>query len=151
MPAKNAKPELIDHIGWDLTRAARAWKSQFTDRMIAEGFTWYAEARGALIQHIGHDGIAQSELAQRTGMTKQAVQQHLDDLVEDGILERVADAGDARRKLVRFTNRGFAALEVANGIKREIEKGYLQTIGRSDMKTLHAALRVIIDAGRNGR
>lgn len=149
MSAKRPKPELIEHIGWDLSRAARAWKLRFTQAMVENGFAWYAEARGGLIQHIGHDGIAQSELAQRAGMTKQAIQQHLDDLVDDGILERVADSGDARRKLVHFTDRGFEALEVANGIKRRIESDYLQAIGRSDMQTLQAALRVIIDADRS--
>ena len=101
---------------------------------------------GALIQHIGHDGVAQSELAQRAGMTKQAVQQHLDDLVEDGILERVVDDGDARRKLVRFTDRGFRALEVANIVKRQIEGEYLRSIGQPDMETLQLALRAIIGA-----
>lgn len=150
MRAKKAKPELIDHIGWDLVRAAGAWKLQFTRAMVEHGFGWYAEARGALIQHIGHNGIAQSELAQRAGMTKQAVQQHLDELVKDGVLERAADSGDGRRKLVRFTDRGFEALEVANRIKRKIESDYLRAIGCADMQKLQAALRVIIDADRNG-
>lgn len=150
MSARRPRPDLIEHIGWDLFRAARAWKMRFTQAMVEKGFAWYAEARGTLIQHIGHDGIAQSELAQRAGMTKQAVQQHLDDLVEDGILERVVDSGDARRKLVRFTDRGFEALDIANEIKRGIEDDYLRAIGRSDMRTLRAALRVIIDADCKG-
>jgi len=148
MTANGSKPELIEHIGWDLSRAARAWKMRFTQEMVKKGFDWYAEARGALVQHIGHDGIAQSELVRLAGMSKQAVQQHLDDLVEDGVLERVTDSGDARRKLVRFTDRGFVALAVANEVKRTIERDYLQAIGQSDMHILQTALRVIIDADR---
>lgn len=137
-------PELIDHIGWDLWRVTDGWKRRFTADMVARGFGWFGEARGNLVQHIGRNGIAQTALAARAGMTKQAVQQHLDDLVRDGAVERVPDPNDARRKIIRFTALGFEAMNVANDVKREIETEYRQLIGADAMHGLIEALRAIV-------
>ena len=145
MAVKDDEPELIDHIGWDLWRATEAWKQRFTREMVTRGHSWYGEARGALIRHIDRNGIAQSALAERAGMTKQAVQQHLDDLVEDGVVERKVDPGDARRKLIGFTAAGRRALADANDVKREIERDYLRVIGKPDAEALQRALCAIID------
>lgn len=137
-------PELIDHIGWDLWRVTEGWKRRFTTQMVARGFGWFGEARGNLVQHIGRNGIAQTALAAKAGMSKQAVQQHLDDLVRDGAVERVPDRDDARRKIIRFTALGFDAMTVANDVKRDIEDQYRQLIGADAMDGLTDALRAII-------
>lgn len=137
-------PEVIDHIGWDLWRVTEGWKRRFTADMVARGFSWFGEARGNLVQHIGRNDIAQTALAAKAGMTKQAVQQHLDDLVRDGAIERVPDPNDARRKIIRFTALGFEAMTVANDVKRNIEDEYRQLIGAEAMHGLTEALRSII-------
>ncbi len=139
-------PELIDHIGWDLWRATDAWTRRFTEAMVAHGFIWFGEARGRLIQHIGRDGLGQNALAEKAGISKQAVQQQLDDLVRDGIVERVADPNDARRKLVRFTKRGLRAFEVANEIKQAIEGDYRRLMGKEAMDRLKRTLALIIES-----
>lgn len=141
---KARAPELIDHIGWDLWRVTEGWKRRFTAEMVGRGYAWFGEARGNLVQHIGRNGIAQTALAAKAGMTKQAVQQHLDDLVRDGAVERVSDPDDARRKIIRFTALGFTALTVANDVKRDIEEDYRQLIGNEAMHGLTEALRAII-------
>lgn len=136
-------PELIDHIGWDLWRVTEGWKRRFTADMVALGYGWFGEARGALVQHIGRHGIAQTALAAKAGMSKQAVQQHLDDLVRDGAVERVPDPDDARRKIIRFTPLGLEALTVSNDVKRNIEDEYRHLIGDEAMQRLIEALRAI--------
>jgi len=113
--------------------------------MVRRGFTWFGEARSSLVPHIPPDGIAQTLLVTKTGISKQAVQQHLDDLVRDGVVERVADPADARRKIVRYTVKGVEALDVANEVKREIEVRYSEQIGADTIQTLRKALSVIIE------
>lgn len=144
MKSTTTASELIDHIGWDLWRVTEGWKNRFTTQMVAQGFGWFGEARGNLVQHIGRNGIAQTALAAKAGMSKQAVQQHLDDLVRDGAVERVPDRNDARRKIIRFTALGFDAMTVANDVKRDIEDQYRQLIGADAMDGLTEALRAII-------
>lgn len=145
MTGKSNKPEIIEHIGWDLWRVSHLWKQKFTTEMITRGHTWFGEARGNLIQHIGPNGIAQNRLDTKAAMTKQAVQQHLDDLVKDGVIERIQDPNDARKKLVRLTAFGCKAHEDGNQIKREIEEDFTRLIGKKAMKSLKQSLATLID------
>jgi DNA-binding MarR family transcriptional regulator len=132
-----------DHIGWDLVRAARAWETAFIDGVVAAGHPWFAEARGRLIQHIPATGIAQSELVRRAGVTKQAVQQHLDGLEADGIVVRVADAEDRRGRRVEFTKAGRRALVAIDAVKGEVEDDLARQLGAGQMVALKSALRTI--------
>jgi len=145
MSTTKKNPKSPDHIGWDLWRATQSWKQRFTRDMINSGHAWYGEARGGLIQFIGRQGIAQTDLATEAGMSKQAVQQHLDDLAADGIIERISDPEDARRKRVIYTDAGHQALDAANEIKFAIEKDYRKLLGASTIATMKRALRLISD------
>src|SRR5215469_16616660 len=53
-----------------------------------------------------------SDLAGRLGVSRQAVAQVVATLERGGYVERVADPGDARAKLICLTGRGRAALRV---------------------------------------
>jgi DNA-binding MarR family transcriptional regulator len=137
----------IDHVGLDLVLAARAWRRRLATAMAERGHAWLAEGRGALIEHIGRSGVGQLELTRRAGLTKQAVQQHLDELVADGVVERAPDPSDGRRNLVRFTAKGLAALAEANDVKRNIEQDYVRALGRRTFDELRAALRIVAELG----
>ncbi|MEO0496789.1 MAG: MarR family transcriptional regulator [Pseudomonadota bacterium] len=139
------QPKPIDHVGWDLFRAFAEWKTRFHDKMEDRGFAWMKEARGSLIQHIGPNGIAQAALVRKSGMTKQAVQQHVDGLVRDGIVERVADEKDARQKRVQLTAKGHQTAEIANQVKTEIDLEFAQIVGAARYATFKSALAAIID------
>ncbi|WP_299477552.1 MarR family transcriptional regulator [uncultured Roseibium sp.] len=136
-----------DHVGWDLWQATAIWKQRFTQGMVGHGHTWYAEARGSLMQFLSDEGIAQTTLTERSGLTKQAVQQHLDDLADDGIIRREPDAGDKRRKLVVLTEQGMRALRDATSVKLKIEKEYANALGAEKLDTLKAGLKAIIKLG----
>src|SRR4051812_47364638 len=114
-------PDLIDHLGWRLWRAARVWKAEFDTRMAAAGFAWFTEARSGLLAHVGPSGVRQADLVRRMGLTKQAVQQIVDELAAEGIVERRPDPGDARGRIVALTAAGFSAAHAANAVKRAID------------------------------
>ncbi|MEL6678418.1 MAG: MarR family winged helix-turn-helix transcriptional regulator [Pseudomonadota bacterium] len=134
------RPELLDHVGWRLHLAYARWKTLFAERMVARGCPWMGEARGALLQHIGADGVSQNVLVARSGLTKQAVQQHLDALVADGIVARLPDPKDARKKRVRLTAKGIEGQHIANAVKLEIEEVFAETLGPEGFAALKAAL-----------
>lgn len=146
--ARSDLPALLDHIGWDLFRAFAVWKNLFARKMSDRGCVWVSEARGALLQHIGPGGISQNMLVEKSGLTKQAVQQHLDDLTHDGILERVPDKQDARRKRVQLTPKGLESQIIANEVKMEIEAELRQMIGATRFEALVHALREIAEHSR---
>jgi DNA-binding MarR family transcriptional regulator len=133
-------PTLIDHVGWRLWRLAQQWKTEFDAQMLKRGYPWVVEARGGVIGHLRPGGRPQSELAALLGVSKQAVQQFVDELVEEGAVERVVDPKDARGRIVRLTARGVAFIEEGNAVKREIERGYAKRIGKARLEALNAAL-----------
>ena len=133
-------PTLIDHVGWRLWRLARQWKVEFDAEMLRRGYPWVAEARGAVIGHLRPGGRPQSDLAGLLDVSKQAVQQFVDELVEEGAVERVVDPRDARGRIVRLTARGAAFIEEGNAVKQEIERRYARRIGKGRLEALNAAL-----------
>ena len=134
-----------DHIGWTLWRAAQAWRGEFAAAMVAAGHPWYAQARGNLVQHIGPAGIRQGDLAPRAGLTKQAVQQFVDELVADGILARVPEKTDARARRVELTQAGRKAMQDADRIKLEIQSRWTARLGDDGFGQLDRLLRRLVD------
>ena len=122
-------PEVIDHVGWRLFEAARLWKEAFVAGMVERGYAWFGEARANLIPYMDVEGMRQAELVKRSGLTKQAVQQLLDELVAEGILARVSDPADRRGNLVVFTPAGQRLRHDANTVKRRIERGWRKRLG----------------------
>lgn len=134
-------PELIDHLGWRLWRAARLWKAEFDSRMGARRLSWYTEGRASLIAQIGDAGIRQSGLVHRLGLTKQAVQQMVDELAAEDIVIRRPDPADHRGRIVTLTAKGIAAAHAANEVKREIEATQRERLGAARFEALMEALR----------
>lgn len=133
-----------DHIGWTLWRATLAWRKDFVAAMAAAGHGWFAQARGNLLVHIGPDGIRQTDLAERASLTKQAVQQFVDELEKDGIVTRTRDKTDARARWIRLTPAGEAAMRDADRIKVEIETRWRHLLGDAGFATLDSSLRQVI-------
>ena len=134
------KPTLIDHLGWRLWRLARQWKTEFDGKMRERGYVWITEARGAVIGQLRPGGLPQSALTAALGVSKQAVQQFVDELVAEGAVERVPDPEDGRGKLVRLTALGVASITEGNAVKREIERRYRRQLGAERFESLNAML-----------
>lgn len=138
-------PELLDHVGIRLWRATQRWKRELDEGLVAMGYPWATEARANVIMHVGRNGIRQSELVRRMALSKQAVQQLLDELVGDGIIERKPDPGDRRGKLIVFTAAGRKLLADANVVKQGIEDRYRAVLGDERFRQLMEMLKELDD------
>lgn len=143
---ENSVPALIDHVGIRLWRLARQWKAAFDAQMLERGYPWITEARGAVIGRLRPGGLSQSALTAELGVSKQAVQQYIDDLVAEGAVERVPDPSDGRARIIRLTARGIASITEGNEVKLQIEARYRQRIGAERFDQLQAALDDLADA-----
>lgn len=143
----NSLPPLIDHVGWRLWRLARLWKIEFDAAMAERGHGWMAEARGAVVGQLRPGGMSQSALPTAMGISKQAVQQLVDELVAEGIVERVPDPADGRGKIVRLLPKGIEAIADGNAVKLEIEARYRGAIGGERLAALNAALDALAEEG----
>ena len=142
--------QLPNHVGIRLWRANRLWLDQFIAAMRARGHHWFGQSQANLIGHMDRDGTPQAVLTARLELSKQAVQQVLDQLVAAEILVRAPDPNDARARVVRFTNKGIAALADADEIKLELQAGVSQRLGVEGLAKLQNLLDQLIDQHEPG-
>lgn len=140
---------MIEHIGIELWRAALAWKEQLHGAMVERGHKWYADARATIAIHLDPQGMSQSDLVARIGLTKQAVNQLLDSLEADGVIRRETDPNNRRRKNIVYTELGLASVRDANIVKREIEASYRARLGDETFEILRVALSKLLVAGED--
>jgi DNA-binding MarR family transcriptional regulator len=89
------------------------------------------------------DGTRLTELAELAGHSKQAVGEFVCDLEAMGYVKRVPDPVDGRAKIIRLTERGVEAKEIALEIFAEIEAEWAEQIGPKRVEALREALEAL--------
>lgn len=132
--------EILDHVGIALWRAASVWRREMGERMAEAGYPWHNWAAGAVLANLGPDGIGQAKLTEQMGMSKQAVQQLVDQLEAAGVVRRVPDPEDRRARRIELTELGLEDMRVRNQVKRDIESRYRALLGEDAFDGLIGAL-----------
>jgi hypothetical protein len=128
-----------------LFRAARVWDELAVARMRSQpGLGGLRTAHTRLFPHIDLSGTRLVDLAQRLGVTKQAVAPLVDELVAMGVLERVADPADGRARLLRFVG-GEEGLRRGLAHLGALEAEVVRHLG--PVATLHRDLLALHDLG----
>lgn len=83
----------------------------------------------AVLQFPGPDGVRPTELAERAGMSKQAMNQLLRSLEDLGYIARSDSPDEGRTRIVRFTKRGHAAYAKIYEILQDIEREWRDELG----------------------
>lgn len=109
-----------------------------------EGEPRIRPAHTSLFPHVDHEGTRLTTLAQRLGISKQAVGQLVDELEQMGALERVPDPSDGRAKLIRFPTKGEGSLLAGLAHLRELEAELGEAIGAQHMAALHEGLTALL-------
>jgi len=125
----------------------RLWTGRFVEEMQAAGHGWFGLSQAQLLGHLARGETPQSDIVARSGLTKQAVQQLIDELAREGILERAPDPVDRRARVVRYTAKGAAALADADKIKVRIEREFRERIGADEFRTLKSILVRLAEGG----
>lgn len=112
---------------------------EMLDRQHHAGFDDLRPAHSAVFAHVPPEGIRLSALACRAGMTKQAMSELVRDLERLGYVARRPDPTDGRSKLIEFTDRGWASVELALKTFDDLEAELGAELGArrvSDMRRL---------------
>ncbi|HEY7591589.1 MAG TPA: MarR family transcriptional regulator [Actinophytocola sp.] len=110
----------------------------------------HAQARpvhGFTLQAIGTAGATASEVGRRLGVSKQAAGKTIDRLEKLGYVTRASDDRDARRKLVRLTDRGLDLLARSAAIFDDLRAQWVRTLGADRVREIESALRAVTPAG----
>ena len=90
-----------------------------------------------ITRHLARDGSRLTELAERAGMTKQAMGTLVDQCEAWGLVTRGPDPLDARARRVLFTESGLLWLEAFHQAVRQAEDEFRQAVGH-DVATVVA-------------
>ncbi|MGC1462699.1 MAG: MarR family transcriptional regulator [Terracidiphilus sp.] len=121
-------------IGALLRVPAQAIHRRIIAALNAAGFDELALPHIAVFQYPGPDGIRPSILAERAGISKQAMNQLLKSLENLGYIARSDSPDEGRSRIVRLTKRGHAAFSKIYGILLEIEREWTAELGARDFK-----------------
>ncbi len=134
------------NIGRLFQRVARAYSERAVKLLRERGFNDITLSHTALIANLDVGGTRITTLADRAGMTKQAMGQLAKELEEKGYTERVEDTSDKRASLIRFTELGKDALHAAYEAKLTIEAEYAGLLGEKEVAQLRNQLEKLADA-----
>jgi DNA-binding MarR family transcriptional regulator len=106
----------------------------------AAGFDDLRLPHMAVLQFPGPDGVRPGVLAERAGMSKQAMNQLLRSLEGLGYLARSDAPDEGRARIVRLTKRGRAAYAKIHEILRDIESEWGAELGSKHFTRLKELL-----------
>lgn len=112
-------------------------------RVTAAGYPGLRPSHGCVFRYLDVDGSRLAELAERSGMTKQAFGEHVANVEALGYVERVADPQDGRAKLVVPTPRGREALILGRQVFADLEREWAEAIGAERVAGLRETLQEI--------
>jgi DNA-binding MarR family transcriptional regulator len=127
-------------IGALLRVPAQVIQRRIIKELNAAGFEELALPHMAVLQFPGPDGVRPGALAERAGMSKQAMNQLLRSLENLGYIVRRNAPGEGRARVVRLTRRGHAAYAKIYEILRLIESEWSAELGPKHFHDFKALL-----------
>jgi DNA-binding MarR family transcriptional regulator len=125
--------------------ASRAHTAAVTARLALRGYEDFPFASASMLWLMDEGGTRSTVLAQRAGVTKQAMSQLVRLMERQGYLEQVPDPTDTRAKVVRMTERGEAVKTACVDVREELNRKVGGVLGIKDARRLEADLDAAAD------
>lgn len=138
MPDSTQAEDML--IGALLRVPAQAIHRRIIRELNAAGFEELRVPHMAVLQFPGPDGVRPGTLAERAGMSKQAMNQLLRSLEKLGYIVRSDVPNEGRARIIRFTKRGRAAYARVHEILRQIEREWSAELGPKRLAQLKELL-----------
>jgi DNA-binding MarR family transcriptional regulator len=127
-------------VGALLRRPAVLVRHEVMAALHQAGFDDVLPAHLGVFQHPGPDGQRPGVLALRTSASKQAMNHLLHQLESGGYLTRESHPDDRRTRVVRLTDRGWAAFGVIRETMVRLEEEWARALGQDVYAALAQAL-----------
>lgn len=143
-------PDHPDHVVALLGRALDAFRREMQD-VAREGGGGPPSIQGLrssqvrLLSLTPPEGMRVTDLAERVGMTKQALGEFANELERRGHLESVRDPADRRVRILRPTARGLEAVAASNEVIAVVEGRWRERLGARKWDQLRRLLGEAVD------
>lgn len=124
--------------------AHRALESEMQQALGDRGLGELRPSHASALLLVDRSGCRLSELARRSGVTRQAMMQMVDELADLGCLRRTPDPTDGRAKVVKLTAKGIRHRAEARRALAAVEGRYRRQLGDRRYDGLRAALEEMI-------
>jgi DNA-binding MarR family transcriptional regulator len=131
-------------LGMVANRLNKSLEAEFFRRLAAAGHTVLRMPHTMLLERLPPDGARLSELAALLGMSKQAAGEIVDDLESAGYIQRVADPGDRRAKLVVASPKGAAAFGEVFAVLSAMDENFASLLGSQRYDDVRTAIVQLI-------
>lgn len=128
------------NLGRLTSALGREFQQQVLDRLRARGHADLRASHNAVLMNLDLAGTRQSRIAERAGVTRQAIGQVVDDLEQLGYVIRSSDPDDGRAQQVGFTPRGRALLDEGSAVILELEAEWAARLEPGELDRLRDAL-----------
>jgi DNA-binding MarR family transcriptional regulator len=132
--------KILPNVARSLMLASRAHTAAVTARLALHGYDDFPFASASLLWLMDEGGTRSTVLAQRAGVTKQAMSQLVRLMERQGYLEQVPDPTDTRAKVVRMTERGEAVKIACVEVREELNRKVARSLGMDEAALLEANL-----------
>ena len=133
------------NIGRLFQRASRSYSERALALLHEKGFSDITLFHTVLIANLDTAGDQITSIAEKAGITKQAMGQVVNDLEKKGYVKKTKSLSDKRSYLIEFTEHGKDALRAAYEVKVIIEKEYMVLLGVDNVKKLRELLEILIN------
>ena len=134
--------KILPNIAQSLMAASRAHTAAVTARLALRGYDDFPFAAASLLWLLDEGGTRSTVLAQRSGVTKQAMSQLVRLMERQGYLEQVPDPTDTRAKVVQMSERGKSVKTACVEVREELNREMATSLGRSEAGRLEENLGV---------
>jgi DNA-binding MarR family transcriptional regulator len=129
-----------------IRRLHLAVRAELLEHVHAAGYDDITAAHIYVFQTPGPDGARPTELAERTLMTKQAMNHLLVGLEAGGYIQRVSVEGDGRARVLRLTSKGRTLTDIIQERSAAIEGRWSKQLGTRHLRELVTALGELADS-----
>lgn len=137
-------------IGALLRLPAQVIQRRLISELNRAGFEELRMPHMSVLQYPGPDGFRPSELAERAGMSKQAMNSLLQSLERHGYIRRAWGGKSGKTRIISSTERGRAAWDQMVISLYEIEREWRETLGDENFLQLKDSLAEVWTSGLLG-
>ncbi len=128
----------------DLVRTLYWFDEQLQSRLETLGWGRVGRSQSLILANVANGETRAARMAENLGVSRQAMSQFLNEMVEQNLLELAPDPQDKRARIVRFSPHAHGIREDAQKVLRELEGELEQAVGVENLAALRQGLRAFL-------
>ncbi|MBT4523235.1 MAG: MarR family transcriptional regulator [Halieaceae bacterium] len=136
---------LSNNLGRYLTVLAKDYDHRCTQIMLERGHKGIRFDHLAVLSHLDVMGMKHSTLAQRAGISLQAIGKQVRAVEQLGYVVSEVDSDDKRARRIHFSAKGFQFIADLLDTFEQIKADYTAVVGRQNIRSLQRCLEIFVD------